>query len=384
MNRSRSLASPRRRSRPGGFTLVELLVVILILAVLIALLLPAINGAVRTAKNAAVGGEINSMAQALASFKAKYGEYPPSRIYLAENGDYSAVGNTTQINPGDITLGQLAQRSLAALRKFFPNVTLSTAGAVFGAGSPRWYDFNGNGGAGPDAPYILQGHQCLVFFLGGIPFHDSSGAVTMTGFGKDPRNPFTNNIVGTGMYSNNRSAPMFEFAPTRLVLDPSSSSGIPGYFDSLGNSLGGGQINFYAYFSAYGNAGYDPNDVNFPAEVDVNNAVAALAFRVAFPVVPPAIAGVPNTAGSAGPNPYTTTSTVPVSGGPTYYNPQTFQIISAGNDGLYGLGGQYNPDVSAPLTLDANGAVYLNTTTDAAIRAREKDNVSNFHSGKLD
>ena len=61
----------------------ELLVVILILAILIALLLPAINAALRTAKNAAVGGEINQLAQALASFKTKYGDYPPSRILLS-------------------------------------------------------------------------------------------------------------------------------------------------------------------------------------------------------------------------------------------------------------------------------------------------------------
>ena len=88
-----SSSSPPIRRRPGegrgprGFTLVELLAVILILAFLIALLLPALNGALRTARNAAVGGEINQLAQALASFKAKYGDYPPSRIYLAENGD---------------------------------------------------------------------------------------------------------------------------------------------------------------------------------------------------------------------------------------------------------------------------------------------------------
>ena len=96
-----SSSSPPIRRRPGegrgprGFTLVELLVVILILAFLIALLLPALNGALKTAKNAAVGGEINQLAQALASFKARYGDYPPSRIYLAENGDFAECGPHT-------------------------------------------------------------------------------------------------------------------------------------------------------------------------------------------------------------------------------------------------------------------------------------------------
>src|SRR5208337_2130636 len=125
-----SISSPPIRRRPGdgrgprGFTLVELLVVILILAVLITLLLPALNFAVSTAKNAAVGGEINQLAQALASFKAKYGDYPPSRIYLSEDGNLQP--NVTNLygpvngNAGDITYAQLGQRSIAAMRKFFP------------------------------------------------------------------------------------------------------------------------------------------------------------------------------------------------------------------------------------------------------------------------
>ena len=104
-----SSSSPPIRRRPGegrgprGFTLVELLAVILILAVLIALLLPALNGALKTARNAAVGAEINQLAQALASFKAKYGDYPPSRIYLAEDGNFCREAAPTQIAPGDIT-----------------------------------------------------------------------------------------------------------------------------------------------------------------------------------------------------------------------------------------------------------------------------------------
>ena len=102
----------------------ELLTVILILAVLIALLLPALNSALRTSRNAAVGGEINQLAQALASFKAQYGDYPPSRIYLAENGDDTAVNSTVSLSVAhasqDITLGQLAQRSVARSAGSFP------------------------------------------------------------------------------------------------------------------------------------------------------------------------------------------------------------------------------------------------------------------------
>src|SRR3954454_5543175 len=126
----RSSLSPIHRPRAGrmprGFTLVELLVVIVILAVLIAMLLPALNSTIRTARSTAVGAEINQMAQALASFKSKYGGYPPSRITLAEDGDYSTlIANTNSVSgaAGDITIAQLAQRSLGYLRKFFPRAT---------------------------------------------------------------------------------------------------------------------------------------------------------------------------------------------------------------------------------------------------------------------
>ena len=41
---------------------------------------------------------------------------------------------------------------------------------------------------------------------------------------------------------------------------------MPAYYDSLGigpPTARARTVNFYVYFSAYGNGGYDPNDVNF-------------------------------------------------------------------------------------------------------------------------
>ena len=51
---------------------------------------PGHRRAIRTAKNAAVIAEINQLAQALADFKNKYGDYPPSRIILCEDGILAA------------------------------------------------------------------------------------------------------------------------------------------------------------------------------------------------------------------------------------------------------------------------------------------------------
>jgi prepilin-type N-terminal cleavage/methylation domain-containing protein len=400
-------AAVRPATRPG-FTLIELLVVIIVLAILIGLLLPVINGAFNTAKQAAVQAEINSIAQALASFKTTYGDYPPSRVYLAENGFYP-TSNTTVIATGDITLGALAQRSLIALRKFFPRVVFSTTGVPpqIANNNNFWYDFNGNGKLDGPNGYILEGHECLVFFLGGIPSADpathlngvsSASTFGMVGFGKDPTNPFTNNLASdpnfanapNPMYSGNRQPPMYEFNAGRLFIDPANVSdnglnpGIPGYYDSLNNAppgIGGSTaINFYVYFSAYGGV-YDPNDVNFLSEAD-GNLVSPIGLAYQY--------GTTQFISPA-PNPYTTTATVTTTGSVTFEKAQTFQLFSAGRDGLYGVGGQYvAPSTAAStasnqLPLDSahtySGATLTGDTT---IRLRERDNLTNFQSGTLE
>lgn len=394
----------------AGFTLIELMVVVIVIGILIGLLLPVIAGAVRTANNAATQAEINQLAQALASFKSNYGDYPPSRVYLSEAGVFP-VGTTTQhVNgdPNDLTVGQLAQRSLAAMRKFFPKVIFSsTLGTPPpNVGATFWYDYNGNGVL--DNDYILQGDECLVFFLGGIPYTDpATGTFAMTGFGKDPSNPFTNNIATdprapyngqpNAMYSPNRQSPMYEFNGGRLFLDPNNPSttlnkflnlaspGIPAYYDTLGNApppvaTAGGTLNFYVYFSGYGSGVYDANDVNFQTEVDGNQlGPIGLNYTHAGKVYP-----------SLYPNPYTLTSTITTSGTVTFEKAQTFQIFSSGRDGLYGVGGQFIPPTATNST--ANNALpfdNVNTfagtsvTTDGTLRKSEIDNLTNFKSGTL-
>jgi len=374
--------------------------VVVIIGILVALLLPAINAAIRTAKNAAVSSEISQLATAVENFKSRYTDYPPSRAYLAENG-YYPIGNTVPIAPGDISYGALAQRTLIALRKFFPRVVFSTSSAVFPANSPVWYDFNGNGVMDP--PYIISGHECLVFFLGGVPLPNNlTGPPTsfgLTGFGKDPANPFSNSISSdprppfngspNSMYNGNRQPSIFEFNAGRLFLDPNNltnngaSPGMPGYYDSLGNAPPGTgtTINFYVYFSGYGTGTYDANDVNFLTEADGNNiSPIGLQFQHAgaFYISP-------------APNPYTTTTSVaPNTGTVTFQKAQSYQIFSPGADGLYGVGGQYIPSSAAsssasnPLQFDpANTYSGASLTTDATIRTRERDNLTNFKTGTL-
>jgi prepilin-type N-terminal cleavage/methylation domain-containing protein len=375
---------PRTLTQRAGFTLVELMVVILILAILIALLVPALAAAVRTAKTAQVSAEVTNLSTALADFKNKFGDYPPSRIILINNGNYSASGITGSggaIGAGDITFLDLAQRTARYMKKFFPR-----AGAYF----------NTSGGPGLPLPWtgttnlggfiILEGHECLVFFLGGIATSTGSN-FAMNGFAKDPTNPF----ASQGASSLNRTTPLFEFAPGRLI--DTDGDGFPSYIDPISFASGSNSMRPYAYFSAYGNNGYDPNDDGYAGNphqspgFETSDAGATLQrfFHVSFPIFGGGASTViPNVATSPSPNPYT-------SGDPTianngWLNPQSFQIISVGIDLQWGLGGGYDANATTRLPLYTN-SVDVNMSDPAAfagLRIRERDNVTNFAAGRLD
>jgi len=388
------MSHPRRGIR-RGFTLIELLVVIVIIGVLIALLVPAIAGAVRTARDAAVTSEINTLGQALESFRTKFGEYPPSRVILREDGIYDTNSTTALTgvtwyggenglktsdnaagNPffsaNDMNYGQLASRSLRSLRKFFPRVNYSTSTitGVSPMGTGR-FDFNGDG-ATATGPILLQGHECLVFFLGGIPVVGTDGPTGVSGFSKNPTNPFVP-VVNTNAGSN-RTTSMFEFVGGRLV--DNDKDGMPGYADSLNAGVNG---RYYAYFYSYTSGGYDPNDVNFSpvtGEIDTEDQVSRL-FGVNY---------TSGTVNSRAPNPYTSgPATPPGAGATSYHRGDTFQVISPGRDGIYGFGGQYTTVGSGnrlPLPDPAN--VNVSPSTDPPRRAAESDNLTNFATGKLE
>ncbi len=227
-----------RRTR-SGFTLVELLVVILVLAILIALLLPAINAALRTARNAAVSAEINQLATALAQFKSKYGDYPPSRVYLAENGDYSVVtagsgspsiSTIDPTSPGGGTTSRSASSPPGPCRpsgSSGPGCSSAPSGAVFPAGSHIWYDFNGNGTDGrplrpprPRVPGLLPGRRAPVRHGDEHVRHDAASATTRPIRSATYRSDPNYQGQANPMYNANRQPPFFEFNAGRLFLDP--------------------------------------------------------------------------------------------------------------------------------------------------------------------
>jgi general secretion pathway protein G len=351
--------------------------VIVIIGVLVGLLVPAIAGAMRAANNAAVQSELNALASALTAFRSQFGDYPPSRILLCEDGNYApfftsgtyTLGQTASPSAIDQSDGALAARSISALRKMFPRCAQSAAGPLYNLAS-GWPDYNGNGQIDP--PRLISGDECLVFFLGGQPTKlagppgSSTPAWATTGWGADPRAPFL-------VAAKNRIQPLYDFAANRLV--DADGDGYPSYVDSLGTSRP------IVYFSGYSGAGYDPNDVNFDVgstyvETDENGTTSpiALRFTVAFPVLGGAPAAI-----SPAPNPYTYSTSV--ASPANWIKPQSFQVFSAGGDGQYGVGGLYSDSADEPLPVDT-----ANTTpsSDAGIRIRERDNLTNFRNGRLD
>ena len=178
----------RRKVRRAGFTLVELLFVIVIIGILAALLVPAVMGALQRAKLARQVDEVTRLNLSLEDFKGRYNSYPPSRIRLRENTPYN------RDDPFDA-------HSIKYLRQIWPNIRLAIGSTASPGTSPlppeqciMWCQDSPNGTAKQEfrdaanpgnlpaegKTYELEGDECLVFFLGGIPefTRDSSGGTT--------------------------------------------------------------------------------------------------------------------------------------------------------------------------------------------------------------
>lgn len=175
-------------------------------------------------------------------------------------------------------------------------------------------DWNGDGTRGNSA-VTLYGDQCLVFFLGGIPIPGATPGCA--GFSTNPADP---SAAGGPRWLG------YEFKSSRLR--NLRGNGFCSYLDAYKQRP-------FAYFSSYNNPnGYNRYGVSdYPnLGVDVN----------VFPY-----------AEAAG----------------RYLNPSSFQILSAGRDGVFGQ--------------NLNSTILWNANTASSVPQNGKDDQANFSRGVL-
>src|SRR5688572_9901580 len=77
----------RARLRPGGFSLVELLVVIAVIGILVALLLPAVQAAREASRRTKCANNLKQIALATLGFEDSYRCLPPGQLGPVPHGD---------------------------------------------------------------------------------------------------------------------------------------------------------------------------------------------------------------------------------------------------------------------------------------------------------
>jgi prepilin-type N-terminal cleavage/methylation domain-containing protein len=268
--------SSRHPSSRGGFTLVELLVVITIIAIMFALISAAAIKVLSKGDEVKLRNEISQLATAVQAFKQQFAvSYIPDQIILPP---YTQSGDSAQVQ-------QLVSETQQFLKSAWTRLSPATLGSAnFTLNGTAYTPFTYWGVPG-NSRVILQGDQCLVFWLGGP--RDAAGNVLA--FCADPTDPMNRT-------SNKRVTLFYEFPTDRLTILPLDSvrtAPFPSFKDIYGTAP-------YLYFATG------------KAENAYSHSVALSATSSVLP--------------------YQLSSN-------RFANPSSFQIVSAGKDGLFGAGG---------------------------------------------
>jgi len=330
------------QSKPAarrGFTLIELLVVIAVIALLVALTAAAVMNLFLKGPEAQDRSDMSAMTAALQQFKAKYGFYPPSRLFLA-----NSLATYTS-NAGD----PLVADSLATLMAMFPNMSWNGV------------DWSGGLGMPPTGGVVLEGDQCLVFFLGGIP-SSPGGTNACLGFSKS---------VGNPTQAGGERLKFYEFQPARLT-QIHDTPATPAQFNKFFSYVNAHLNKPYAYFSP-GRRGQGSYNSTWVTGTAPNTRGTGLGG-------PPLVGTTPNpyrnsdcnfTAKSLGVNPYASVWSTAAPAAISFINPDSFQLISAGRDGVFGPGTTSGTTVWTP------------TNTVVNLNGPGNDDISNFHDRNL-
>ncbi|MCA9099968.1 MAG: type II secretion system protein [Planctomycetales bacterium] len=318
----RRLLTRNAGSARVGFTLIEMLMVIVVIGILAGLLLVAVNSGVRKAKEAQITFELNGLQTAMTSYKQENGQFPPT-LCLSSNED--------KVNR--------QQRFMRHLRKRFPRYIVSDYLTVRNNAAA----YKKADGSSPLDIDQLDAAEAIVFWLGGFP--DNTAQNKLQGFSADPTNPLK--------LGGSRSEILFEFDPTRLT-DVDQD----GWWEYVpdGTSSIGDQMPPYVYFDS----------ASYALAPEYPSASPGRQTAVGPNDAPFKLSGVGTEWG--GVRPYATDTTVdPMTSIPVHFHqPDTFQLISAGLDAIYGT-----------------QQLWRETSNRTGWTEFEEDNLTNFSEGRL-
>jgi prepilin-type N-terminal cleavage/methylation domain-containing protein len=404
------LLSQTKPTRPA-FTLVELIVVIAIILALAALLLSAVFKAVGLGDELKNTNDIRQLDLAVQSFLTRYQvPYMPSRIVLCrlvsnyttsqvdvDSNQYltrlwprliktmsgTTNGTTTVTLPS--TTGLMAGESVTGtgipLGTMISSVTNSTQimlsqSATSSATQSLNFCFplnwDGNPSGSASSKWTLQGPECLVFFLGGIP-GNVGGVKVCQGFSTNPTNP-TDNMTAA------MNPPFYDFKSERLMIGPSST--FFQYLDAYG-AANDSKSQPYLYFSSYKSANnynrYGPTDCSMTLQCTVTSGSSTVSglwntngLAVGQSVTGTGIPSVPVTTIAAidpvrktimlsqsatGSGASANFGILPYVVGSNFMNPNSFQIISAGKNQMFGVGGTWTAATASDTYPPGSGGV---------------------------
>lgn len=412
---SRAAAPRCHQPLRRGFTLVELLVVIVILAMLAALVGRVTVAALRRGREAVVSTEISQIQNAMNEFKTKYGVVPPS-----------LGGPVEDTAPGTFPSETTAQRQARIMRfvsRAFPRWVADPSAVspyadwqIQMAQATLWNpNFASATGAAANTPVVtplasknccdvatLDPAEMLVLWLGGIPRRraGSGGAVLfeLTGFSADASAPFRMAVTRQewnaghvswqqkGLIDNQRAPSLFQFEISRLF--DVDGDGWPEYVPTTSVAF----RTPYAFFSS--------QDYPFrPAYPYFDDPSLSTASQPADdPATPVSETGAMLSRWGLA-KPYASIVTTPAtaynSWQITWAQPDTFQIIAAGYDGIYGNRPTFTGDATPPAQPEQSADVRLfpdglivRVNGAAVVRSGyseyEADNQTSFTSGRLE